>query len=119
MNLETNNDAFEEHQFEVDEDDEPGVRQKVQINTPINTSDLLENYCEVIENEALIIALLDPYKKKMKFATNNQKELTKTSLIEVYELAKNIINFQQESYGPRPKKRKVSKAYVYKKNIIF
>ncbi|GBC12604.1 zinc finger BED domain-containing protein 1-like [Rhizophagus irregularis DAOM 181602=DAOM 197198] len=130
MNLETNDDAFEEHQFEeVDEDDEPGARRKIQINTPVNTSNLLdkikanlykalENYYEVIEKEALIAALLDPRKKKMKFATNDQKELAKTSLIEVYELAKININFQQESHGLKPKKRKVSKAHVYKKTLF-
>ncbi|EXX55558.1 hypothetical protein RirG_224410 [Rhizophagus irregularis DAOM 197198w] len=130
MNLETNDDAFEEHQFEeVDEDDEPGARRKIQINTPVNTFNLLdkikanlykalENYYEVIEKEALIVALLNPRKKKMKFATNDQKELAKTSLIEVYELAKNNINFQQESHGPKPKKRKVSKAHVYKKTLF-
>ena len=32
------------------------------------------------------------------------------SLNEVYELAKNDANIQQESYGQKPKKRKTSKA---------
>jgi len=33
----------------------------------------LEKYYEVIEKEALIAALLDPRKKKLKFVDNNQK----------------------------------------------
>lgn len=44
MDLETNNHAFEEHQFEeADEGDEPGARQKIKINTPVNTTGLLDN----------------------------------------------------------------------------
>ena len=76
LDLETNDDAFEEHQFEeIDEDDEPEARRKIKINTPVNTTGLLdkikanlykvlEKYYEVIEKEALIAALLDPRKKK-------------------------------------------------------
>ena len=86
LDLETNDDAFEEHQFEeADEDDEPGARRKIKINTSINTFGLLDNikanlykalekYYEIIEKEALIAALLDPRKKKMKFADENEKE---------------------------------------------
>ena len=51
---------------------------------------------EIIEKEALIAALLDPRKKKMKFADENEKEFAKTSLYEVYELAKNDANIQQK-----------------------
>jgi hypothetical protein len=54
-----------------------------------------ENCYELIEKKALIAALLDSRKKKMIFATNDQNELAKTSLNEVYELEKNINNFQQ------------------------
>ncbi|PKY46940.1 hypothetical protein RhiirA4_521324 [Rhizophagus irregularis] len=111
LDLETNNHAFEEHQFEeADEDDEPGARRKIKINTPVNTTGLLDNikanlykalekYYEVIEKEALISSLLDPRQKKLKFADNDQKEIARTSLNEVYELAKNDANIQQESCG--------------------
>src|SRR3954469_10107452 len=73
---ETNDHAFEEHQFEeADEDDEPEARRKIKINNPTNTTGLLNNtkanlykalekYYKVIEKEALIAALLDPRKKK-------------------------------------------------------
>ena len=127
LDLETNDDAFEEHQFEeADEDDEPGARRKIKINTSINTFGLLDNikanlykaleeYYEVIEKEALVAALLDPRKKKMRFANNDQKELAKSNLYEVYELAKNDINIQQESCRPNPKKRKISKCVFIKK----
>ena len=76
LNLETDDNAFEEHQFEEDnEDDEPEAKRKIKINTPVNTFGLLdsvkanlykalEKYYEVIEKEALIAALLDPRKKK-------------------------------------------------------
>ena len=40
----------------------------------------------------------------MKFANNDQKELAKISLSEVYELAKNDNNIQQELCEPKPKK---------------
>ncbi|EXX70778.1 zinc finger BED domain-containing protein 1-like [Rhizophagus irregularis DAOM 181602=DAOM 197198] len=114
LDLETNNHAFEEHQFEeADEDDEPGARRKIKINTPA-----LEKYYEVIEKEALISSLLDPRQKKLKFADNDQKEIARTSLNEVYELAKNDANIQQESCGPKPKKRKISKARIYKKSLF-
>ncbi|CAB4484562.1 unnamed protein product [Rhizophagus irregularis] len=68
--LDTNDNAFEEHQFEEDdEDDEPGARRKIKINTLVNTSGLvnnikvnlykaLEKYYEVIEKEALVATLL-------------------------------------------------------------
>ncbi|PKY57950.1 hypothetical protein RhiirA4_430514 [Rhizophagus irregularis] len=130
LDLETNNHAFEEHQFEeADEDDEPGARRKIKINTPVNTTGLLDNikanlykalekYYEVIEKEALISSLLDPRQKKLKFADNDQKEIARTSLNEVYELAKNDANIQQESCGPKPKKRKISKARIYKKSLF-
>ncbi|GET01513.1 zinc finger BED domain-containing protein 1-like [Rhizophagus clarus] len=130
LDLETNDDAFEDHQFEeVDEDDEPEARQKIKINTPVNTSNLLNNikvnlykalekYYEIIEKEALVATLLDPRKKKMKFADENKKEFAKNSLYEVYELAKNDTNVQQESHKPEPKKRKLSKEYVYKESLF-
>src|SRR5439155_741164 len=117
--LETNDNAFEEHQFEEDdEEDEPQARRKIKINTPVITSGLLdhikadlynalEKYYEVIEKEALIAALLDPRKKKMKFAKNDQKELAKNGLKDIYETAKNDSNIQQESHrqlGSTPKK---------------
>ncbi|EXX64306.1 hypothetical protein RirG_144010 [Rhizophagus irregularis DAOM 197198w] len=85
LDLETNDDAFENHQFEeVDEDDEPDARRKIKINTPTNTFGLLddiksnlykalENYFEVIEKEALIAALLDPRKKKQHLQTMNKR----------------------------------------------
>ena len=104
LDLKTNDNAFEEHLFEEDdEEDEPQAKRKIKINTPVITSGLLdrikadlynalEKYYEVIEKEALIAALLDPRKKKMKFAKNDQKELAKISLSEVYELAKNDNN---------------------------
>ena len=75
LDLETNDHAFEEHQFEeADEDDESGARRKIKINTPINTTGLLDNikanlykalekYYEVIEKEALIATLLNLHKK--------------------------------------------------------
>ncbi|CAB5216281.1 unnamed protein product [Rhizophagus irregularis] len=62
--LDTNDNAFEEHQFEEDdEDDEPGARRKIKINTLVNTSGLvnnikvnlykaLEKYYEVIEKRS-------------------------------------------------------------------
>ncbi|GBC42762.2 zinc finger BED domain-containing protein 1-like [Rhizophagus irregularis DAOM 181602=DAOM 197198] len=87
LDLETNDDAFENHQFEeVDEDDEPDARRKIKINTPTNTFGLLddiksnlykalENYFEVIEKEALIAALLDPRKKKQHLQTMNKRSL--------------------------------------------
>jgi hAT family C-terminal dimerisation region len=130
LDLETNNHAFEEHQFEeADEDDEPEARRKIKINTPVNTNGLLDKikanlykaleiYYEVIEKEALIAVLLDPRQKKMKFADNDQKEIAKASLNEAYELAKNDANIQQESCGPKPKKRKISKARIYKKSLF-
>ncbi|GES83504.1 zinc finger BED domain-containing protein 4-like [Rhizophagus clarus] len=130
LDLETNDDAFEDHQFEeVDEDDEPEARRKIKINTPVNTSDLLNNikvnlykalekYYEIIEKEALVATLLDPRKKKMKFADENEKEFAKNSLYEVYELAKNDTNIQQELHKPKPKKRKLSKGYVYKESLF-
>ncbi|RGB33589.1 hypothetical protein C1646_669191 [Rhizophagus diaphanus] len=44
LDLETNNHAFKEHQFEeADEDDESGARQKIKINTPVNITGLLDN----------------------------------------------------------------------------
>ncbi|GBC16434.1 zinc finger BED domain-containing protein 4-like [Rhizophagus irregularis DAOM 181602=DAOM 197198] len=101
LDLETNDDVFENHQFEeVDEDDEPDASRKIKINTPTNTFGLLdgiksnlykalENYFEVIEKEALIAALLDPRKKKTAFANNEQKVLAKANLHKIYELAKN------------------------------
>ncbi|RIA83028.1 hypothetical protein C1645_834452 [Glomus cerebriforme] len=88
------------------------------INLTNDEWDALEKYYEVIETEALIAALLDPRKKKMKFANNDQMELAKTSLHEVYNLTKNNINIQQESHGPKPKKRKISQARVYKKTLF-
>jgi hAT family protein len=130
LNLETDDHAFEEHQFEdADEDDEPEARRKIKINIPTNTTGILDNtkanlykalekYYEVIEKEALIAALLDPRKKKLKFASNDEKELAKVSLNEVYELMKNNTNIQQESSGPKPKKRKISKARVYTKSLF-
>ena len=54
----------------------------------------------------------------MKFATNDQKELAKTSLYKVYELAKNNIDFQQESHSSKLKKRKISKVQVYKRTLF-
>ena len=129
LDLETNDDAFENHQFEeVDEDDEPEARRKIKINTPTNTFGLLdsiksnlykalEKYYEVIEKEAFIATLLDPRKKKTTFANNDQKELAKTSLYEVYELAKNDTNIQLESHGPKLKKRKTSNR-VYKRSLF-
>ncbi|RIA81940.1 hypothetical protein C1645_836156 [Glomus cerebriforme] len=43
LDLETNDNAFEEYQFEeIDEDYEPEVRRKIQINTPVNTSGLID-----------------------------------------------------------------------------
>ncbi|RGB23335.1 hypothetical protein C1646_677191 [Rhizophagus diaphanus] len=104
LDLETNNYAFEEYQLEeADEDDEPGIRRKIKINTPVNTRGLLDNikanlykalekYYKVIEKEALISSLLDPRQKKLKFADNDQKEIARISLNEVYELAKNDAN---------------------------
>ena len=77
----------------------------------------LEKYYEVIEKEAFIATLLDPRKKKTTFANNDQKELAKTSLYEVYELAKNDTNIQLESHGPKPKKRKTSNR-VYKRSLF-
>ncbi|GES81124.1 zinc finger BED domain-containing protein 4-like [Rhizophagus clarus] len=130
LDLETNDDAFEDHQFEeVDKDDEPEARRKIKINTPVNTSGLLNNikvnlykalekYYEIIEKEALVATLLDPCKKKMKFADENEKEFAKNSLYEVYELTKNDTNIQQESHKPKPKKRKLSKGYVYKESLF-
>ncbi|GES72511.1 zinc finger BED domain-containing protein 1-like [Rhizophagus clarus] len=114
---------------EVDEDDEPEVRQKIKINTPVNISGLLNNikvnlykalekYYEIIEKEALFAILLDPRKKKIKFADENEKEFAKNSLYEVYELAKNDTNIQQESHKPKLKKRKLSKGYVYKESLF-
>ena len=67
----------------------------------------LEHYYEVIEKEALIATLLDLHKKKLKFAINDQKELAKTSLYEVYELAKNNINFQHKSQFKTKKKKNI------------
>jgi hypothetical protein len=128
LDLETNDDAFENHQFEeVDEDDEPDARRKIKINTPTNTFGLLdgiksnlykalENYFEVIEKEALIAALLDPRKKKTAFANNEQKVLAKANLHEIYELAKNT-NIQLEECEPKPKKRKTS-TRVYKRSLF-
>ncbi|EXX53180.1 hypothetical protein RirG_246390 [Rhizophagus irregularis DAOM 197198w] len=115
---------------EADEDDESGARRKIKINTPVNTTGLLDNikanlykalekYYEVIEKEALILSLLDPRQKKLKFADNDQKEIARTSLNKVYELAKNDANIQQESCGPKPKKRKISKARIYKKSLFL
>ncbi|POG69326.1 hypothetical protein GLOIN_2v1777143 [Rhizophagus irregularis DAOM 181602=DAOM 197198] len=107
LDLETNDDVFENHQFEeVDEDDEPDASRKIKINTPTNTFGLLdgiksnlykalENYFEVIEKEALIAALLDPRKKKTAFANNEQKECE-----------------------PKPKKRKTS-TRVYKRSLFL
>ncbi|PKK60645.1 hypothetical protein RhiirC2_793030 [Rhizophagus irregularis] len=124
LDLETNDDAFENHQFEeVDEDDEPDARRKIKINTPINTFGLLdniksnlykalENYFEVIEKEALIAALLDPRKKKTMFASNDQKELAKANLHEVYELAKNDTNIHLEECEPKPKKEKLQHEFI-------
>ncbi|CAB4484925.1 unnamed protein product [Rhizophagus irregularis] len=129
LDLETNDDAFENHQFEeVDEDDEPDARRKIKINTPINTFGLLdniksnlykalENYFEVIEKEALIAALLDPRKKKTMFANNDQKELAKANLREVYELAKNNTNIHLEKCEPKLEKRKTS-TRVYKRSLF-
>ena len=54
----------------------------------------------------------------MKFATNDQKELAKTSLYEVYELAKNNINFQQESHSSNQKKEKYQK-YKFIRDLYF
>ncbi|CAB5385405.1 unnamed protein product [Rhizophagus irregularis] len=129
LDLETNDDAFENHQFEeVDEDDEPDARRKIKINTPINTFKLLdniksnlykalENYFEVIEKEALIAALLDPRKKKTMFANNDRKELAKANFREVYELAKNDTNIHLEKCEPKLKKRKTS-TRVYKRSLF-
>ncbi|GBB91831.1 hypothetical protein RclHR1_19220001 [Rhizophagus clarus] len=78
---------------------------------------MLENYFEIIEKEALITALLDPHKKKAIFANNDQKELVKTSLHEVYELAKNDTYIQLEKCEPKPKKRRTS-TRVYKRNLF-
>ena len=48
LDLETNDDAFENHQFEeVDEDDEPEARRKIKINTPINTTGLLNKIKQI------------------------------------------------------------------------
>ncbi|RIA87308.1 hypothetical protein C1645_827979 [Glomus cerebriforme] len=80
--LNTNDNAFEEHQFEEDdEDDESEARQKIKINIPVNIFGLLNNvkanlykalkkYYKVIEKKALITALLDSYRKKITFANN-------------------------------------------------
>ena len=87
-------------------------------NIKANLYKALEKYYEIIEKEALIAALLDPCKKKMKFADENEKEFAKTSLYEVYELAKNNANIQQESHGPKLKKRKISKVHVYKRSLF-
>ncbi|CAB4434032.1 unnamed protein product [Rhizophagus irregularis] len=93
LDLETNDDAFENHQFEeVDEDDEPDAR---------------GTYC----------SLLDPRKKKTMFASNDQKELAKANLREVYELAKNDTNIHLEECEPKPKKRKTS-TRVYKRRLF-
>ena len=135
LDLKTNDNAFEEHLFEEDdEEDEPQAKRKIKINTPVVTSGLLdrikadlynalEKYYEVIEKEALIAALLDPRKKKMKFAKNDQKELAKNGLKDIYETAKNDSNIQQESHRPSgstPKKlRTTLKTSVYKKSLFL
>src|SRR5579859_5408655 len=54
----------------------------------------------------------------MKFASNDQKEFAKVSLNEVYDLIKNDTNIQQESSGPKPKKRKILKARIYTKSLF-
>ncbi|POG62807.1 hypothetical protein GLOIN_2v1784824 [Rhizophagus irregularis DAOM 181602=DAOM 197198] len=120
--LETNDDAFENHQFEeVDEDDEPDASPTNTFglldNIKSNLYKALENYFEVIEKEALIAALLDPHKKKTMFASNDQKELAKANLHEVYELAKNDTNIHLEECEPKPKKRKTS-TRVYKRRLF-
>ena len=63
--------------------------------------------------------LLDPCKKKMKFASNDQKEFAKVSLNEVYELMKNNTNIQQESSGPKPKKRKYQQKHEFIQRVYF
>ena len=77
LDLETNDDAFENYQFEeVNENDELEARQKIKINTPTNTFRLLnsiksnlhkalEKYYKVIKKEAFIVILLDLRKKKL------------------------------------------------------
>ncbi|GBC16358.2 zinc finger BED domain-containing protein 1-like [Rhizophagus irregularis DAOM 181602=DAOM 197198] len=86
-------------------------------NIKSNLYKALENYFEVIEKEALIAALLDPHKKKTMFASNDQKELAKANLHEVYELAKNDTNIHLEECEPKPKKRKTS-TRVYKRRLF-
>jgi hypothetical protein len=77
-----------------------------------NLYNALEKYYEVIKEEALIVALLDPRKKKMKFANNNQKESAKARLQKIYESIKN----QQKSCDPKLKQQqKISKSRIYKK----
>ncbi|CAB5197670.1 unnamed protein product [Rhizophagus irregularis] len=87
-------------------------------NIKANLYKALEKYYEVIEKEALILSLLDPRQKKLKFADNDQKEIARTSLNEVYELAKNDANIQQESCGPKPKKGKYQRR-VFIKRVYF
>ena len=63
----------------------------------------LKKYYEVIEKEASIAALLDPRKKKTIFPNNDQKELAKANLHDVYELTKNDANIQLDKCEPMPK----------------
>ncbi|EXX69102.1 hypothetical protein RirG_099030 [Rhizophagus irregularis DAOM 197198w] len=51
------------------------------------------------------------------FASNDQKELAKANLHEVYELAKNDTNIHLEECEPKPKKRKTS-TRVYKRSLF-
>uniref|UniRef100_U9UTK3 Uncharacterized protein n=1 Tax=Rhizophagus irregularis (strain DAOM 181602 / DAOM 197198 / MUCL 43194) TaxID=747089 RepID=U9UTK3_RHIID len=100
--LETNDDAFENHQFEeVDENDEPDARRKIKINTLINTFRLLDNIKSNLH----------------KALENYFEELAKANLREVYELAKNNTNIHLEKCEPKLKKRKTS-IRVYKRSLF-
>jgi len=68
--------------YRVDEDDKFEVRRKIKINISVNTFRLLDSiksnlhktlkkYYKIIEKEAFIVTLLDPYKKKTTFTNNN------------------------------------------------
>ncbi|EXX62172.1 hypothetical protein RirG_164270 [Rhizophagus irregularis DAOM 197198w] len=102
LDLETNDDAFENHQFEeVDENDEPDARRKIKINTLINTFRLLDNIKSNLH----------------KALENYFEELAKANLREVYELAKNNTNIHLEKCEPKLKKRKTS-IRVYKRSLF-
>ncbi|GBB92151.1 hypothetical protein RclHR1_19700009 [Rhizophagus clarus] len=130
LDLKTNDDAFEDHQFKkVNENDKPEAKQKIKINIPVNTSGLLNNikvnlykalekYYEIIEKEVLVITLLNLCKKKMKFVDENKKKFAKNSFDKVYELVKIDTNIQQESHKLKLKKRKLLKGYVYKESLF-